>query len=334
MSGEEKFKRSEIGHDANDLHKNGGLSSLEGHTEREDLENAIEALSDSEETENLQDIVKDIKEDKAEEAKEAEPEKKIDIETEAKIEEALMDEESAKPEPKDGWKVKKENLRYMTVEEIVDPKAKKGGLGWKIAAFLFLALAILGCGASAYILFNNGKTEFLGRVITSTSKEKKARSGIVNPETGEIEEINAGSGRYIFLDGYDLVLKVPDTLSNISYRYDRFNVSQDKNSTFTGNYSTLAFTATTKKEGAQALPSFIWQDTDDFEPLVYVTIAICPTTEVIGPSLIMKTDDNHCIYVETAQAGLGTADDYEWETETVAEIQKWLNNKDSYIKTK
>ena len=58
---EEKFKRSETGHSANDLHKHGGLDAREGKTERENLEEAIEALNDSEETENLVDIEKDMK---------------------------------------------------------------------------------------------------------------------------------------------------------------------------------------------------------------------------------------------------------------------------------
>lgn len=59
---DEVFRRSQVGHSANDLHRHGGfVAPMEQKTERENLEEAIEALNDSEETENLVDIEKDMK---------------------------------------------------------------------------------------------------------------------------------------------------------------------------------------------------------------------------------------------------------------------------------
>ncbi|MCQ2571267.1 MAG: hypothetical protein MJ154_03415 [Candidatus Saccharibacteria bacterium] len=61
---DEVFRRSQVGHSANDLHRHGGIvAPAEQKTERENLEEAIEALNDSEETENLVDIEKDMKSD-------------------------------------------------------------------------------------------------------------------------------------------------------------------------------------------------------------------------------------------------------------------------------
>lgn len=161
MSEEEDlhFERSQIGHDANDLHTHGGLDeeAHEDKTDRESLEEAIEALDDSNDIEE----VKESTEEPVEEEK-SEP-----------VEEEGDDREAIVASTND-WKTKEENQPYMTVDEVVEPKAKKkGGLGWKIATFLFLLIAIAGCGAAAFLFFNNGKTEFLGRTVESYPKDKK-----------------------------------------------------------------------------------------------------------------------------------------------------------------
>ena len=197
---EEKFKRSETGHSANDLHRHGGLEAHEeDKTERENLEEAIEALNDSEETENLVDIEKDMKGEDEEEFVNDEPSEEVkaaikeleeaDIEetaiTEPKEEEAPV----KKAEPENSWKTKAENRAYMTIDTIEDPKAKKkGGAGWKFATVFFLLLAIAGCGAAAYLFFNNGKTEFLGRVVTSETKEASAKNTAKKPADETIED--------------------------------------------------------------------------------------------------------------------------------------------------
>ena len=183
---DEKFKRSETGHSASDLHKHGGLDVHEEKTERENLEDAIEALNDSEETENLVEIAEDmdgdvesddieeIKEDEIEKALEEEPEeepaeKMSDEEIEQKVAEALREH---KEEPVNNWKTKAENQPYMTIDTVEEPKAKKkSGAGWKLTTVFFLLLAVAGCGAAAYLFFNDGKTELMGRVVTSQTKE-------------------------------------------------------------------------------------------------------------------------------------------------------------------
>ena len=191
---EEKFKRSGVGHDANDLHKHGGLDAPEEKTERENLEEAIEALNDSEETENLVDIEKDMKgedieiiEDNAEEEKavEEEPEEEKaneepSDEVKAALEEIENDEvkEPVKEaEPENNWKTKAENQAYMTIDEVSDPsdKKKKGGAGWKIATVFFLLLAVAGCGAAAYLFFNDGKVELAGRTVESYKTDAKKK---------------------------------------------------------------------------------------------------------------------------------------------------------------
>lgn len=191
---EEKFKRSETGHSANDLHKHGGLDAREGKTERENLEEAIEALNDSEETENLVDIEKDMKGEDIEEIaetkeEEVKPEEEPSDDVKAAIEE-LENEVTKEPistsvkkeEPENTWKTKAENRAYMTIDNVEDPKAKKKcGAGWKLTAVLFLLIAIAGCGTAAYLFFNDGKTELMGRVITSEAKESNSKNSAKKP---------------------------------------------------------------------------------------------------------------------------------------------------------
>ena len=131
MSEEEMhFKRSHIGHDANDLHDHGGLDAHEEKTAREDLEDANEALDDDADIEEINDNSKAIEEALAEEPK-AEPE-----------EEPV--EADSEDTPKDDWKSKTENQPYMTVDKVIDPekKGKKGGAVWKVTTFLFLIIAL------------------------------------------------------------------------------------------------------------------------------------------------------------------------------------------------
>lgn len=199
---EEKFKRSETGHSANDLHKHGGLDAHADKTERENLEEAIEALNDSEETENLVDIEKDMKgeviEEDIEEIAESKEEKETVAEPSDDVKAALEEIENEEPvkepvraaEPENSWKTKAENRAYMTIDTVEEPgKKKKGGAGWKLATVFFLLLAVAGCGAAAYLFFNNGKTELMGRVITSEAKEKNAENKSDKPNQ-TVEEPN------------------------------------------------------------------------------------------------------------------------------------------------
>ena len=202
---EEKFKRCESGGSDRDLHKHGGLDAREDKTERENLEEAIEALNDSEETENLVDIEKDMKgedieeiaEQKVEEV-EAEPEEEPSDDVKAAIEELENDVAkepitmpSKKEEPVNSWKTKAENRAYMTIDTIETPKEKKKcGAGWKFATVFFLLLAVAGCGAAAYLFFTNGKTELMGRTVESYETGKKKSSKSANSSTKN-EEFDA-----------------------------------------------------------------------------------------------------------------------------------------------
>ena len=176
---EEQFTRSEIGHDANDLHNHGGLDAPEEKTEREDLENAIEALNDSEETEKLEKIENDIK---------GEP-------VNDQVAAAARELEEAQEEPVNAWKNKAENQAYMAAAPApvtTGPKAKKkGGAGWKLATVFFFLLAAAGCGATAYLFFNNGKTELMGRVITSQEKGKAEQAKTAPSNVPEVEPAGA-----------------------------------------------------------------------------------------------------------------------------------------------
>lgn len=199
---EEKFKRSETGHSANDLHRHGGLDAREDKTERENLEEAIEALNDSEETENLVDIEKDMKgedieeiaEVKVEEVK-AEPEEEPSDDVKAAIEELENDVAkepiampSRKEEPVNSWKTKAENQAYMTIDTVETPKEKKkSGAGWKFAAVFFLLLAVAGCGTAAYLFFTDGKIELMGRTVESYETGKKKNSKSANTSTKDEE---------------------------------------------------------------------------------------------------------------------------------------------------
>ena len=150
MSEEEMhFHRSQTGEDANDLHKHGGLDE-DAHEDKTERENLEEAISELDESEDIEEIREDVEE---------EPEKEKSVDD---------GEFAAAKEPGEDWKKKEDNKPYMTVDEVIEPKAKKkGGAGWKVATVFFLLLAIAGCGAAAYLFFNNGKFELMGRTVES-----------------------------------------------------------------------------------------------------------------------------------------------------------------------
>ncbi|MBR5419247.1 hypothetical protein IK110_03295 [Candidatus Saccharibacteria bacterium] len=200
MSDEEiRFKRSQGGHDANDLHNHGGQDAREDRTAREDLEDAIEELDEPEQVEvktskkidvfdddvelpiDPADVEPEVDpEDPYEEKKIAEAKKIEEAKAEEAIEEAI--EEDAEAEATNDWKDKEENKAYMQIDSVEEPKAKTGA-GWKVATILFALLAIAGCGAAAYLFLFDGTTKFLGREITSKVEGAKAPSAPAAPET-------------------------------------------------------------------------------------------------------------------------------------------------------
>lgn len=331
MSEEEDlhFERSQIGHDANDLHTHGGLDeeAHEDKTDRESLEEAIEALDDSNDIEE----VKESTEEPVEEEK-SEP-----VEEEEGDREAIV-------APTNDWKTKEENQPYMTVDEVVEPKAKKkGGLGWKISTFLFLIIAIAGCGAAAYLFFSNGKTEFLGRRVTSESTDKKEQTSNTGKSGGEIADVKAN--RVILLDGYDLAIKVPDTLQYLSFDFHYFNEGGCPECTWSSTYSTLDVNAAYTKEDAQAAPEFTSLYDGNLISLgsIVITKSLPQNNDAIGdPTITIETGDpdiKYYVYYDHPQQNvcleeLGLGDCAEWENQTVEAIEAMLTNKDNYIKTK
>jgi hypothetical protein len=60
------------------------------------------------------------------------------------------------------------------------PESKKGGMGWKIATFAFLATTILCCSALAFLVFSDGKTSIFNRTISSMSSDKAKQQNVSN----------------------------------------------------------------------------------------------------------------------------------------------------------
>lgn len=200
------FKRSDTGFESSELHKHGGPSATEeDRTEREDLEDAIEALNDSEETENLEEIEKDIISE-GEDIEPIEDEKPIEVKKPIDIKKPIDDFER-KPiaKPVNDWKAKPENKPFMTIDKIEDPKPakKKCGKGWKVATFIFLLLAAAGCSATAYLFFVDGKIDLIGRTVESYKTGSKKDPKPAQPATKKDETDT------IFVNEYGLKVKMP-----------------------------------------------------------------------------------------------------------------------------
>ncbi len=356
MSDEEKFKRSETGQSANDLHQLGGSMSARGEgSEREDLENAIEALNNFDDSNNSD--IEPVETAPEEPKNDAMLDIDSVLENEAPVEEKTeaAPAQDAQPEPEvapapeeqlnNNWKIEKDNQIDMdntnttpnTNAFAAAPKAKKsGGAGWKVATFVFLALAILGCGFAAFLVFSDGKTQFMNRTISSYATEKAPVncSAPGAPASGSDVSQTYKGQRVIVLDGYNLALKIPDTLENLSFEYHRFN-EPFENSTFEYVWSTLSINASTVKEGAQSAPSFIGQDsTGRIISLGSITIGKIRDEYLddnnLGDPVMTADESGRKIYVGMPQAAVST--DIEWENETVTAIHEWLSNPDNYIK--
>jgi len=205
---EDFFKRSEVGHDASDLHSHDDkkVKHRDESSEREDLENAIEELNDFEEVENLNEIEREMNGD-------------------APVEEAPEEGKEPFKVNAEEWKEKPESKAYMTVDQVIEPKAKKekkGGAGWKIATFFFLLLAIAGCGAAAYMFFNDGKIMLWGRTIESYKTGTKATISVENDDKDEPaepdDEDEEGEG-YLVIKEAGLRINLNGSEYNLTYEF-------------------------------------------------------------------------------------------------------------------
>ena len=298
---ENSFDRSEgNGQDARELHSFGGMkdeSPEETKTENEELANAIEEL----ESDDIEESIPEVKE---------EPVFKSEPVQSAKKEEPVM-----------------------TIDSIKEPKEKKcGGAGWKLATFLFAVLAILGAGAACYLFFSDGTTKFLGREVSSKALAPKP-SDPSKPSDAPVADMSTNT-RYIYLDGHNLALKVPENIESLSYEYHRFNMADGL---FNGNFSTLRINASTKNtRGAQAAPAFLGQNESGLMALGTIDIAVSEFPDIASaPELVMKTDAGEYIYYYHPQAFYSENDEeIKWEKESVEAIEAWLTNKDNYIEIK
>ena len=201
---EDFFKRSEVGHDASDLHSHDDkkVKRRDESSEREDLENAIEELNDFEEVENLNEIEREMSGD-------------------APVEEAPEEEKEPFKVDAEEWKEKPESKAYMTVDQVIEPKAKKNcGAGWKIATVFFFILAVAGCSALAFMFFNDGKIMLWGRTVESYKTGTKATVSVKDDDKDEPaesdDEDEEGEG-YLVIKEAGLRIKLDESKYNLTY---------------------------------------------------------------------------------------------------------------------
>ena len=239
-------------------------------------------------------------------------------------------DESIPDAPKD---INEEPKPTMTIDSIDEPKAKKGGAGWKVATILFAVLAVFGCGAACYLFFADGTTKFLGREVSSKVAGTASPTAPVTPSTPAETPTD---GRYIYLDGYDYAIKIPDGFYGFSYIYQQSRT----NSGWIGDFSSLAINTATKKSGASSTPSFLGESADgNFQSMGYIEITQSePQFQQSAPDLAFKLDSKHYVYYYHWQSLItnegGSEEEQQWELETREAVTKWLTNKDNYIKLK
>ncbi len=206
-------------------------------------------------------------------------------------------------------------------------------------AVIGLLVGIGGAGFGVYAM-----TQKDAKPANLAVKIEKSDGSIVELETDQIKKSDDGatitisdsigtSEKYIYLDGYDLGLKIPsDTkMDYVQYEYRQFAGGP--------NYSYLSIGGATKKEGAQAVPSFVAQGDDtDNKPLAF--IEICRNgvdysedgaNWVCAGDPVYSNDTISIYYVSPQSVSSVDKDTADWEVETANAIKEWVSNKDNYI---
>lgn len=223
------------------------------------------------------------------------------------------------------------------------PVAKqKSSKGLKIAVIILSIIAVAGCGAAVYLFVNkDSKTQNSTVAKDEKSEEKTECVNIVSPETSKAEDSKTNT-RYIYLDGYDYALKVPDNLIYLSYEYRQFNMGDSNSSTFDGNYSVLTINAAVNGVDHQSAPEFIEDGMEDeYVTLGEITIGrVNPKYKddnLLGQPILtgLGADGGRNVYYDHPQSVFSKE---KWsadrEQKSATEIQKWLTNKNNYIKLK
>lgn len=223
-------------------------------------------------------------------------------------------------------------------EPLVNTEIKvKRGTGWKVATFIFAVIAILGVGAAAYLFFSDGTTNFLGRKVTSSASNKSATKkqvveGDDNTDDSDDTTTVATAGKYIYLDGYDYAIKIPDTLIGVNYLYDRFVVDDS----FNANYSILQVNAMDNTDSHQSVAGFSSAERTGFSTLgtIFITHSE-PLQKGSAPELAFKLEDDLYVYYSHPQAAYSKDKAaIEWEMKSVENIKKMLTSKDNWVKIK
>ncbi len=190
---ENKFQRSEVGHDAGDLH-GGGRTTHEGNnSEREDLEEAIRDLEND-------DI--DVEEEKVE----------VKVSPTPPLAKPIAEEQE-----------------FMTIDSVKEPKSKDDdkchkckksrATGWKIATSLLFILCVGACGALVYLFTQEGSFVVLGRRISSIDEKKYEQQQ--EKEKRQQEEIPPAilDESYVKIEEAGFEVKLDESNYNMSYTY-------------------------------------------------------------------------------------------------------------------
>lgn len=220
------------------------------------------------------------------------------------------------------------------------PQKAKGRGGLVALAVIGLLIGVGGAGFGVYGMTQN-KTAAPADLKV---KIEKSDGSIVELETDKIKKAEDGSTititdsatttKYIYLDGYNLGIKVPEQqkLQSLSYEYLR-SISNDAGPA----YSILSVNGVSENiYEAQSAPIFL-NSGHQVNPLGAIEICL-KSLDYTGDEVNyckgepVFSNDEINIYYASPQAPItmgGT--EQKWEIATIKTISEWLSDKDNYI---